>query len=392
MRLRPVRALAALQPAVEKIHARLPAFAMGFLYAPLPRIFRERSLAEDLERASQPVGLPVSYAIDPRLLKACPGLASLRRGDTGVKILHLTDVTVLGNGTIIRRGVIHRSSPVYSRLNTGQILAAAREYHFPKGPRPVLDAATIVSRQLINEGTWGDYFLEFLMPMAWVPARPGRTVLCDCDFVAKHAGRDSGALGFESLEIPPSGLRVRNLEVVGPCQAFNNFEEANIRKMRERFPVSPAEGLPKRVFLSRLGVVSENVKKPRAIANEEEVARCLRSEGFEILYPHEMDNGAILSRIAGADVVVGCWGAAMLNVMWGRPEVVIELVSEIAWSPTAVKLRLANGVGLHVVIRTTDNRIPIGELSRALGPHSAAGSAAGREANPASPTPTHPIP
>lgn len=367
MRLRPVRALAALQPVVEKIHPRLPAFALRVLYAPLPRILRERSLAEDLERASQPVGLPSSYAIDSRLLMSCPGIASWRRADAGVKILHLTDVTVLGNGTIIRRGAIHRSSPVYSRLNTSQVLAAAREYHSPKRPRPVLDAATIVSRQIINEGTWGDYFLEFLMPMVWVPARPGRTVLCDCGFVSRHAGRDSDALGFECLDIPAAGLRVRDLEVVGPCQVFNNFEEANILKMRERFPVRSDDGSRKRLFLSRLGAVSENLKKPRAIANEEEVASYLRSEGFEILYPHEMDNGAIRSRIAGADVVVGCWGAAMLNNIWGRPRVVIELVSENFWSPTAVKLSLANGVERHIAIRTTDHRISIAELSAALG-------------------------
>jgi hypothetical protein len=371
MRLRSGRLLAALQPAVEKFHARLPAFALRFLYAPLPRIFRERSLAEDLEHASHPVGLPASYEIDPRLLVSCPGIASWRRADAGVKILHLADVTVLGDGTIIRQGAIHRSSAVYRRINPSQLLAAAREYHFPKGPRAAMDSATIVSRQIINEGTWGDYFLEFLMPMAWVPARPGRIVLRDSDFVAKHAWRDSGALGIECLNIPAGGLRVRSLEVVGPCQVFNNFEEANIRKMRERFPVKPAAGSAKRLFLSRLGAVSENVKNPRAIANEEEVAAYLGSEGFEILYPHEMDNDAIRSRIAGADVVVGCWGAAMLNLMWGQPKIVIELVSENFWSPTAVKLSLANGVGRHVALRTTDHRISIEELSEALGSRTA---------------------
>lgn len=371
MRLRPGRALAALQPAVEKFHARLPAFAMRFLYAPLPRIFREHSLAEDLERASQPVGLPPSYAIDSRLLRACPCVALLRRADAGVKILRLGDATVLGNGTIIRQGAIHRSSPVYRRINPSRLLAAAREYHFPKRPRAVIDSATIVSRQIINEGTWGDYFLEFLMPMAWVPARPGRIVLRDSDFISKHAGKESDALGFECLDLPAGGLRVRDLEVIGPCQVFNNFEEANIRKMRERFPVKPAAGSPKRVFLSRLGVVSENVKNPRAIANEEEVAAYLGSEGFEILYPHEMDNDGIRSRIAGADVVVGCWGAAMLNLLWGRPKIVIELVSENFWSPTAVKLSLANRVERHVAIRTNDHRISIAELSEALGSRTA---------------------
>ena len=366
MRLRTAHALAALQPAVEKFRVRLPAFALRFLHAPLPCIFRERSLAEDLEYACEPVGLPDSYTIDPHLLRACPDIASLRRAEAGVKILHLADATVLGDGTIIQEGAIHRSSPAYRRLNASQILAAARECHFPKGPRACMDSATIVSRQLINQGTWGDYFLEFLMPMAWVPVRPGRIVLCDRDFIAKNAWRDSGALGFECLNIPAGGLRVRSLEVIGPCQVFNNFEEANIRKMREKFAVKPAGGSPKRVFLSRLGVVSENVKNQRAIANEEEVAAYLSSEGFEILYPHEMDNDGIRGRIAGADVVVGCWGAAMLNVMWGRPRVVVELVSENFWSPTAVKLSLANGVERHVAIRTSDHRISIAELSAAL--------------------------
>ena len=365
---------------------------MRFLYAPLPRIFREHSLAEDLERASHPVGLPASYSIDPRLLRACPCVALLRRADAGVKILHLADATVLGDGTIIRQGAIHRSSPVYRRINPSQLLAAAREYHFPKELRAVMDSATIVSRQLINEGTWGDYFLEFLMPMAWVPARPGRTVLCDCDFISKHAGRDSDLLGFKCQNIPSDGLRVRSLEVIGPCQVFNNFEEANIRKMRERFPVKPAAGSPKRVFLSRLGAVSENVKNPRAIANEKEVATYLGSEGFEILYPHEMDNDVIRSRIAGADVVVGCWGAAMLNLMWGRPKVVIELVSENFWSPTAVKLSLANGVERHIAIRTTDHHISIAELSAALGSHGGAISAAGRDRKQASHQTAPPLP
>ena len=213
------------------------------------------------------------------------------------------------------------------------------------------------------------------MPMAWAPVRPGRTVLSDCDFISRHAKRDSDVLGFECLNLPAGGLRVGNLEVIGPCQVFNNFEEANVRKMRERFPVKPVAGSPDRVFLSRLGVVSENVKKPRAIANEEEVAAYLSSKGFEILFAHEMDNGAIRGRIAGVDVVVGCWGAAMLNVMWGRPKAVIELVSEQFWSPTAVKLSLANGVERHTAIRTTNRRISIDELSKALELNSREGGA-----------------
>jgi len=158
--------------------------------------------------------------------------------------------------------------------------------------------------------------------------------------------------------------------VIGPCQVFNNFEEANISRLREKFPAKTVHMSPKRVFLSRLGVVSDNAKNPRAIANEEEVAGCLESEGFEILYAHEMDGDEVRGRIAGAEVIVGCWGAAMLNAAWARPKTVIELVSEKIWSPTAVKMSLANGVERHVAIRTTEHRISIDALSRALEPQS----------------------
>ena len=56
----------------------------------------------------------------------------------------------------------------------------------------------------------------------------------------------------------------------------------------------------------------------------------------------------------------------MLNTAWSRPGTVIELVSEKIWSPTAVKLSLANGVERHIAIRTTDHRIPIDFLSKIL--------------------------
>jgi len=367
MRLRLIRELPALHRGVEKLRARLPPFAAKFLYAPAHRIFRESSLSEDLERISLPVGLPSSYSIDPRIPQAFRGIHSFRRaGGSGVEMLHLADATVLSHGIIIHRGAIQRCSSVYSRLNLDQILAAAREYHDGENRRPALDSATIVSRQFVNEGTWGDYFLEFLMPMAWVPPRPGRTVLCDCDFVSKYAGRESQTLGFECRDIPAGGIRVRDLEVIGPCQVFNNFEEANLSKLRERFPARPDRMSPKRVYLSRLGVVSDNTKISRFISNEEEVAGYLKSEGFEILHAHEMDGDEMRGRIAGAEVIVGCWGAAMLNAAWARPKTVIELVSERIWSPTALKMSLANGVERHTAIRATDHRISIEELSKAL--------------------------
>ena len=367
MRLRLVCGLPALYRGVEKLRARVPRFAGKFLYAPVHRNFRESSLFEDLERTSLPVGLPPSYCIDSRIPQAFPEIYSLRRtAGSGVEILHLADATVLSHGIIVHRGAIHRCSSVYSRLNLDQILAAAREYHDGKNRRPALDSATIVSRQFVNEGTWGDYFLEFLMPMAWVPPRSGRTVLCDCGFVSKYTGRESRTLGFECRSIPAGGIRVRDLEVIGPCQVFNNFEEANLNKLRERFPARRDRMSPKRVFLSRLGVVSDNTKISRAISNEEEVAGYLKSEGFEILYAHEMDQDEMRGRIAGAEVIVGCWGAAMLNAAWAWPKTVIELVSEWVWSPTAVKMSLANGVERHIAIRTTDHRISIEELSKAL--------------------------
>jgi hypothetical protein len=56
----------------------------------------------------------------------------------------------------------------------------------------------------------------------------------------------------------------------------------------------------------------------------------------------------------------------MLNTAWSRPKTVIELVSEKIWSPTAVKLSLANGVERHIAIRTTNHRISIDLLAKAL--------------------------
>ena len=352
---------------LEKLGSRLPSSAWRLFHAPLPRFLRELSLSENLERDSSRVGLPESFSIDPRITKGQFEIGALKqKSDLGVQILRLTNATVLGGGIIVHKGAIHLASSVYRTLSPLRVLKAAQEFHSGKTGRPMLDAATIVSRQFVNNGTWGDYFLEFLMPMAWIPVNSGRIVLCDCGFISKYASKESEVLGFDCHDIPDGGIEIKNLEVIGPCQIFNNFEEANIGRLRERFPVTADRLSSKRVFLSRLGVTCGNTKNARAIANEADVAAYLASEGFDILYPHEMANHEIRARIAEAEVIVGCWGAAMLNTAWSRPGTVIELVSEKIWSPTAVKLSLANGVERHIAIRTTDHRIPIDFLSKIL--------------------------
>ena len=352
---------------LEKLGSRLPSSAWRLFHAPLPRFLRELSLSENLERDSSRVGLPESFSIDPRITKGQFEIGALKqKSDHGVQILRLTNATVLGSGIIVHKGAIHLASSVYRTLSPLRVLKAAQEFASGKTGRPMLDAATIVSRQFVNNGTWGDYFLEFLMPMAWVPVNSGRIVLCDCGFISKYASKESEVLGFDCHDIPDGGIEIKNLEVIGPCQIFNNFEEANIRKLRERFPVKADEGGSKKVFLSRLGVNCENAKNARVIANEPDIAAYLASEGFDILYPHEIANREIRERIAGADVIVGCWGAAMLNTVWSQPRTVIELVAENIWSPTYIKLSLANRVDRHIAIRTTDHCISIDRLSQTL--------------------------
>ena len=352
---------------LEKLGSRLPSSAWRLFHAPLPRFLRELSLSENLERDSSRVGLPESFSIDPRITKGQFEIGALKqKSDHGVQILRLTNATVLGSGIIVHKGAIHRSSSVYRTLSPMQVLTAAREYNSHKGHRPVVNSATIVSRQFVTHGTWGDYFLEFLMPMAWVPAQSGRIVLCDCAYVSRYAEMDGRTMGYECHDIPTAGIDVRDLEVVGPCQIFNNFEAANIAKMRERFPVITPRSSHKKVYLSRLGMNCGHLKYARAIKNEEEVAAYLHREGFEILSPHQMSNSEIRAWLAGADIIVGSWGAAMLNTVWSQPRTVIELVAENIWSPTYIKLSLANRVDRHIAIRTTDHCISIDRLSQTL--------------------------
>jgi hypothetical protein len=320
-----------------------------------------------MERSGRLEPVPVAYEVDRSLSGIYGGIHLFRRGDgEGISSHWIEKATVLPGGCVVAGGAIHPASSCFRSISSSRVLRAARDFHRKAGPRPVLKKATLISRQLIHRGTWGDYFLEFLMSAAWLSASERRTVLADCAYVRKHAPADRESLGIDLLEIPESGIHVDVLEVVGPSQLFNNFEFANIRRMRERFPAGLAPSRPEAVYLSRVGVTPEVSKHPRHIVNEPEIETFLSAQGFEILRAHEVGNAQVRARLAEANLVIGSWGAAMLNLIWGSPAAVIELAAERAWSPTALKICAALNVGSYKTVCAENGYIEPNRIEEAI--------------------------
>jgi hypothetical protein len=317
------------------------------------------------EDASLPSGYEVDLLLAPWWLRKLPALSD--SPPQGPCVRQLQDVLVLRNGLICRDRRILECSSLFRRLSPARILEAA-EIVDGGAEFDSIPEAVLVARSTNDQGTFGDYVIEFLLPFAWVSSDLPGPYLLDADFVRRFAPGDLAAKECQWTDIPPPGLRVGRLSVVGPAQHWDNFAAENIDRVRAHFGIAPARQAGRKIFLSRLGFVPDaGSKQTRSVINEAEVESLLLARGFVILRPHTMDNDSVRAAIRQADVVVAAHGAAMTHLMFAQPSAVVELASVSWWVPCYLKMCRALQVPSYVALATQpDGSINLQELASAL--------------------------
>jgi hypothetical protein len=274
---------------------------------------------------------------------------------------------VLHNGLVCQDRRILGCSSLFGRLTPAIVLEAAaliaerRKFDF-------VHEAVLVARSTNEQGTFGDYVMEFLLSFAWISREFSGPYLLDADFARRHAPEDLAAKQCTWIDLPWPGLRIGHLTVVGPSQHWDDFQAANIGRVRRHFGIAPQRQHGKKIYLSRHGWAHQaGTKQSRRLENEEEVESCLHDSGLEILRPHTMDNARVRAAVGAADIVVAAHGAAMTHLMFAQPSAVVELASVSWWVPCYLKMCRALQVPSYVALAAQpDGSINLQELASVL--------------------------
>jgi len=369
MKIKVFRFYVTLYFIVSKYKNHLPIVVSRLLHRPISRFMREYSPSEDIEEFEKPLLEGVkNYSIEASILtkiKSFPKVAHRIRKDD---IVSLENVDITCSGIIISGNTISRFSSIYRRLSPNSLFKSANDF-FSKSNRPQIQSAIFIPRQFVDQGTWGDYIIEFLLPLSCVDIKNKIPILLDAEFIKKNAPNDLKTLGYNYLEIPESGLNVKKLQIITPCQSFDNFEKENIESLKKLFPVKINKKIIKsqRVYLSRLGYLNSKNKNSRVLGNELELEIFLSNRGFQILKAHELPNEILREHLSNAEVIVGGWGSAFINALWGNPSIIIEIAHDKVWGPACIKMGIAMGVPKYIILKTDqDACISITEINDCL--------------------------
>lgn len=117
-----------------------------------------------------------------------------------------------------------------------------------------------------------------------------------------------------------------------------------LRRLRERFRADPGADSPRRVYLSRAGVAGS-----RRIRNESAIEAFLAQRGFAIVRPEALGVAGQARLVAGAEVIVGPFGANLANLVFAeRASRVVAIATK--HQPEFARLLAVFGVPIwHVV-------------------------------------------
>jgi Glycosyltransferase 61 len=125
---------------------------------------------------------------------------------------------------------------------------------------------------------------------------------------------------YESVIIPS----VRNPHLLLDSQSLDFY--ANLR---DRFGSRKGS---RKIFVSRLGWSESYAATHRVMLNEQELARRLVAEGFDLVRTHTMSAREQIEAFSSADLIIGASGSAMFNVVFSHPGTkLIDIESEPHW-------------------------------------------------------------
>ena len=355
--------------AVSPFINRLPRKLWQWFYRPLPRSAREESLFESCQSHYRAAPWPDTFFLDPALGKHIQDISFLTPFRPSVpEIIEVNNAVVLANGLVVTNNSINFASSCYVRLSR-HILFRTSAFWYTKRTRINFDAATLISRQLVDQGTYGDYFIEFILPLCRACEAVKPPLLADAGFIKKYCHADLKALGLPPcLSIPIEGIQVKKLTVIASSQPFDNFDPANLAAVARAFRLPETHtARADKVYLSRRGFFeATSSKQKRSLENEAEIEHFLTSRGFVVLRPDGTNNLQTRIQLAGAEIVIFNHGSGFLNAVWGNPRSVVELASEQWWNPAFLRLSRAMNVSAYHLLCSQNGRIDIEKLSAVL--------------------------
>ena len=343
----------------------LPKFLWEFYFSPLTCFLTPNSSLQRKLKKSKRYSIPQDYSIEQSISVNKPEIIHfIPDKNEEETILH--DVCILQNGSIISNEAILCESSLFQKTSFDRLLRDSSSYF--SSNKQFIPEATFIPRQVIDHGTYGDYFAEFLIPFCSHQVKTEHPLLIDADFIYKYIKSDLYPIGYLNIiRIPPTGLHVRKLIIKTPVQFFDNFLPQNLVKLKEVFPVEEPTEMIDKIYISRIGFVPDfSNKNQRKIINEQQVEQYLQNAGFYVLRCHESNSKECRSILKNAKTIVFNHGSGFINAAWSTPNTVIELASEEWWNPYFLKLCVAMKVKKYSVIQTKANKISIDQLEKEL--------------------------
>jgi hypothetical protein len=351
---------------IVNLENRFPLFLNKLCWREIGPLLRKKSLHEEMALQSSIVELPKEYFISNGLMEAYKEGLVHRLNKPEERLVYDTyNAWVSSKGVIISNKAIHKYSSLHARLTPMKILKTLLDFY--KLPHQKVEKASIISQQFVDQGTFGDYVIELLIPLAASRDYINQPILVENNYACSFLRADCTKLGIKTLAIPPSGVQVKHLRIIGSPQIYDNFSSFGTKALVKSFPVGNArvnkEGM---IYLSRVGLVRSCSKRQREIKNETHIEEFLSGFGFSIIRPHECDNSTIRAAIHASRIVVGSHGSGLIHLAWGQPELVIELANKECWGCAFIKLALASGIKKYHVIETKNGFISLEELKNIL--------------------------
>jgi hypothetical protein len=208
----------------------LPKFLWYAYFSPLTCFFKPNSPLQKKLKKSQRHSIPRDYFIEQSITVNKPEIIHfIPDKNEEETILH--DVYILKNGSIISNEAILCESSLFQKISFDRLIRDSASYFSSK--KQFIPEATFIPRQVIDHGTYGDYFAEFLVPFCSHQVKKEYPLLIDADFVYKYIKRDLYPIGYLNiLRIPETGLHVRKLIIKTADQFFDNFIPQNLLKLK----------------------------------------------------------------------------------------------------------------------------------------------------------------
>ena len=264
-----------------------------------------------------------------------PGFGPLVRKTYAYKLLHTRNACILGKDgvPVFAGGWVDTSYLHYSR---GHLPGC----QFKRESDRIIAAApvrTLTGRHFMGFNAGHNNYAHFLTDQVSILWHYRQNFMADGVRLLMPKGAAAFVTAYlRLLDIPPDLIDLIGDEVVQvedvilpSFYSFDAIPYATVNMLgafRDSLSLKPAAG--RRIFISR------RETSARPLLNEDSLTARLQHAGFDVIVPGTMTVEAQIQAFSDAEVVVGCHGAAMANIVYCRPGTrVLELFPEYTVSP-----------------------------------------------------------